>query len=52
MAIVPTLLECMISTNKSYNGKPQSLQKVFLIFFPKNLNKHIYSKNKEKVSCT
>ena len=33
MAIVPTLLECMISTNKSYNGKPQSLQKVFLNFF-------------------
>ena len=25
--------KCMISTDKSYNGKPQSLQRVFLFLF-------------------
>ena len=41
----------MISTNKSYYGKPQSLQKVFLKFA--KFYENIYTqKNKEEVPCT
>ena len=39
-----------VPLNKSRNGNPQSLQKVFLIFFSKNLNKQLYFK--DKVPCT